>query len=79
MPSVTLNSICHPARLCLQIRPPVEHNFGCGPLPEGAVPAPVKVFQHRLLQHFMLSIFCKLPVQPVKSNADLRRQFMVSC
>lgn len=61
-----------------QVRPPVEHKFGCGPLPPSEERAHVKVFQHRLLQHFMLSVFCKLPVQPVTTNADLRRQFMVS-
>lgn len=61
----------------VQIRPPVEHVWGCGPLRPGEKPAEVKVFQHRLLQHFMLSIFCKLPVQPLRTNADLRRQFMV--
>ena len=38
----------------------------------------MQVYKHRLLQHFMLSIFCKLPVQPMRTVADLRRSFMVS-
>ena len=60
-----------------QVRPPVEHGFGCGALHPGAKPAKTEVFQHRLLQHFQLSIFCKLPVQPLQTIADLRRSFMV--
>lgn len=62
----------------LQVRPPVEHKFGCGPLQLGEKPASVKVFRHRLLQHFMLSIFCKLPVRNMSKIADLRHSFMVS-
>eukprot|EP00884_Botryococcus_braunii_P007566 jgi/Botrbrau1/16810/Bobra.150_2s0037.1 len=60
-----------------EVRPPVEHHYGCGPLQPGENPASVKVFQHRLLQHFMLSIFCKLPVRKLSTIADLRHSFMV--
>ena len=55
----------------------MEHVFGCGALHPGAKAAKTEVFQHRLLQHFQLSIFCKLPVQPLQTIADLRRSFMV--
>jgi hypothetical protein len=37
----------------------------------------VRVFRHRLLQHFMLSLFCKLPVQPMTRIRDMRAGFMV--
>ena len=62
---------------CSQVRPPVVHRFGCGPLREGEAPPGVRVFKHRLLQHFMLSLFCKLPVQPMTRIADMRAAFMV--
>lgn len=32
------------------VRPPVVHNLGYGPLPDGFTPAPVNVFRHPLLQ-----------------------------
>ncbi len=38
----------------------------------------MRVFKHRLLQHFMLSLFCKLPVQPMTRIKDMRTAFMVS-
>ena len=49
----------------------MEHVFGSGELPPDYEAPKVEVFQHRLLQHFMLSIFCKLPVQSIKTIADL--------
>lgn len=55
----------------VQIRPPVQHIFGCGPVPEGGTLG-VSVFRHRLLQHFMLTMFCKLPVQPMTRMRNLR-------
>ena len=54
------------------MRPPVEHIFGSGPVEPGTAPAPVSVFRHRLLQHFMLSVFCKLPVKRVTAMRDIR-------
>lgn len=62
--------------LHMQMRPPVQHKFGCGPLQPGEQAAPVSVFKHHLLQHFMLSLFCKLPVQPMDTMAGLRASFM---
>ena len=62
----------------MQVRPPVKHRFGCGPLQHGETPPTVRVFKHRLLQHFMLSLFCKLPVQPMTRIRDMRAAFMVS-
>ena len=61
----------------VQVRPPVQHRFGCGPLQHGETAPTVRVFKHRLLQHFMLSLFCKLPVQPMTRIRDMRAAFMV--
>ena len=58
---------------CAQVRPPVEHIFGGGPPAAGEAPAPVSVFRHRLLQHFMLSVFCKLPIKQMTCMRDIRR------
>jgi hypothetical protein len=66
-------SVFDSVRRCAQVRPPVEHIFGSGPVETGAAPAPVSVFRHRLLQHFMLSVFCKLPVKRVTAMRDIRR------
>jgi len=57
----------------LQIRPPVEHQWGCGPLVHAVPPAPVSVFRHRLLQLFQLSVFSKLPILPMTTMHDLRQ------
>ena len=59
------------------IRPPVEHQWGCEPVIQTGFQAPISVFRHRLLQLFQLSIFCKLPIQPMKTLDDLKRAFMV--
>ena len=64
------------ALLLAQVRPPVQHRFGCGPLQPGEQPPGVSVFRHHLLQHFMLSLFCKLPVQPMNTMAGMRAGFM---
>ena len=63
--------------LLAQVRPPVIHKFGCGPLAEGELPAPVKVFRHRLLHHFVLTLFCKLPAEPTVTQEGIRYMFMV--
>ena len=55
-----------------QVRPPVQHTFGVALESQQAGAAKVEVFRHRLLQHFMLSVFCKLPVQTITTLADLR-------
>lgn len=46
------------------------------PVP-GTTNAPVKIFRHRLLQQFMLSVFCKLPVQPVDTLEGVKHAFVV--
>lgn len=61
-----------PCPASLQHRPPVEHQWGCGPLTHGGRVAPVSIFRHRLLQLFQLSLFCKLPVRPMAAMDDLR-------
>ena len=37
----------------------------------------MKIFRHPLLQHFMLSVFCKLPIQPMTHMAHLRQLLML--
>uniref|UniRef100_A0A6U0W9G0 Mitochondrial processing peptidase n=1 Tax=Polytomella parva TaxID=51329 RepID=A0A6U0W9G0_9CHLO len=62
------------------VRPPVEHLFGYGSLaPATAVPSqvPISVFRHPLLQQFMLTLFCKLPIQPMTRMGDLRVLLML--
>lgn len=62
-----------------QLRPPVEHRFGRGPLTPDEQPAPISVFRHRLLHHFSLTLFCKLPVEPISTMEDTRYSLMVCC
>jgi hypothetical protein len=60
------------------VRPPVVHRHGCGPLQPSEPPVPpVSIFRHPLLQHFMLTVFCKLPVVSLSSMGDLKYSFMV--
>lgn len=59
------------------IRPPVVHNWGTGPLAPAEKPAPVSIFQHPLLQHFMLSVFCKVPITPMTTMGHLRQLLMI--
>jgi hypothetical protein len=60
------------------VRPPVIHRHGCGPLQPNEPPVPpVSIFRHPLLQHFMLTVFCKLPVVSLSSMGDLKYSFMV--
>ncbi|KAG1670958.1 hypothetical protein FOA52_011393 [Chlamydomonas sp. UWO 241] len=59
------------------VRPPVGHMVGWGPLRAGERPAEVKIFRHPLLHHYMLSIFCKLPISPMTTMEHLRQAFMV--
>ena len=60
-----------------EIRPPVVHKFGHGPLAENEGPASVNIFRHPLLHHFMLSLFCKLPLLPMTRLEHLRQSFMM--
>ncbi|GBG59232.1 hypothetical protein CBR_g32249 [Chara braunii] len=66
------------------IRPPVEHRWSVQwspymrsgyAAPRGSTSLP-HVFQHELLQHFSLSVFCKTPVRPVVTFGDLRNVLM---
>jgi hypothetical protein len=60
------------------VRPPVVHNMGVGPLDQAQdSPCKISIFRHSLLQYFMLSILCKVPVQPTRTLADMRHSFMV--
>ena len=61
----------------LQVRPPVDHHFGCGPLQPGERPPGISIFRHRLLHHFSLTLFCKLPVEPLITREDTRYNLMV--
>lgn len=45
--------------------------------PAGEQPAEVKIFRHPLLQHFMLSVFCKLPIQSMTRMAHLKQLLML--
>lgn len=69
--SETGSKVRHP------VRPPVVHRHGCGALQPGEPPVPVSIFRHPLLQHFMLTVFCKLPVVSLVSMDDLKYSFMV--
>ena len=60
-----------PLKMRHEVLPPVQHRFGVGPLAPGEQPT-LAVYRHRLLQQYMLSIFCKLPVRPVTQMRDLR-------
>jgi len=59
------------------VRPPVKHRYGVGPLQPGEKPAEVGIFRHSLLHHFMCSIFCKMPIQPMTKMGHLRQLFML--
>ncbi|CAG9466529.1 unnamed protein product [Pedinophyceae sp. YPF-701] len=64
------------------VRPPVEHVYGMSdwqgrPVQVIEGTAPVRVFRHPLLQHFQLSLFCKMPVREINSMEDLRYAFIV--
>ena len=37
----------------------------------------MSVFRHRLLHHFQLTIFCKLPAEPIVTQEDIRYSLMV--
>ena len=50
--------------------------YGYGPLAPGESPAEVKMFRHPLLHSFALSIFCKLPIQPMTKLQHLRDSFI---
>lgn len=59
------------------VRPPVVHKFGYGPMAADEKPAEVKIFRHPLLHHYMLSIFCKLPIMSMTQMQHLKTSFML--
>ncbi|KAH7434480.1 hypothetical protein KP509_06G019300 [Ceratopteris richardii] len=55
------------------VRPPVKHEWSS---PQSGKKMKPFIFQHELLQTFSLSLFCKKPVQKVRTYADLRDVLM---
>ncbi|CAI9113723.1 OLC1v1014379C2 [Oldenlandia corymbosa var. corymbosa] len=56
------------------VRPPVQHNWS---LPgSNDTLKPPQIFQHELLQNFSINMFCKIPVNKVKTFGDLRNVLM---
>ncbi|KAK3034043.1 hypothetical protein RJ639_032965 [Escallonia herrerae] len=56
------------------VRPPVEHNWSL-PGTSKDLKSP-QIFQHELLQNFLINMFCKIPVQKVRTYGDLRNVLM---
>ncbi|KAL7592415.1 hypothetical protein Lser_V15G32592 [Lactuca serriola] len=56
------------------IRPPVEHNWSLPERNEDLISP--QIFQHELLQNFSINMFCKIPVNKVKTYGDLRNVLM---
>ncbi|KAJ8774389.1 hypothetical protein K2173_011638 [Erythroxylum novogranatense] len=56
------------------IRPPVKHNWSF--TGSNADVKPPQIFQHELLQNFSVNIFCKIPVNKVRTYSDLRNVLM---
>ncbi|XP_057450192.1 stromal processing peptidase, chloroplastic isoform X2 [Lotus japonicus] len=56
------------------VRPPVKHNWY---LPGSSTNLkPPQIFQHELLQNFSINMFCKIPVNKVRTYRDLRNVLM---
>lgn len=56
------------------VRPPVKHNWS---LPgHNTDMKPPQIFQHELLQNFSIDMFCKVPVNKVRTFGDLRNVLM---
>ncbi|XP_061354437.1 stromal processing peptidase, chloroplastic isoform X2 [Gastrolobium bilobum] len=56
------------------IRPPVKHNWSHPGSSSNLKPP--QIFQHELLQNFSINMFCKIPVNKVKTYRDLRNVLM---
>ncbi|XBI11784.1 hypothetical protein VPH35_138768 [Triticum aestivum] len=56
------------------VRPPVEHKWSLPEVDQAAKP-PV-IFQHELIQSFSINMFCKIPVNQVRTYKDLRSVLM---
>ncbi|XP_031474223.1 stromal processing peptidase, chloroplastic isoform X2 [Nymphaea colorata] len=73
-PSPSLDQAKHERRARHVTRPPVEHNWS---LPGSCQSVqPPQIFQHELLQNFSINIFCKIPVNKVRTYGDLRNVLM---
>ncbi|XP_010270649.1 PREDICTED: stromal processing peptidase, chloroplastic isoform X2 [Nelumbo nucifera] len=55
-------------------RPPVKHIWSLPGSGEDAKPP--QIFQHELLQNFSINLFCKIPVNKVRTYGDLRNVLM---
>lgn len=56
------------------LRPPVQHKWS---LPgSSSVADPPQIFQHELLQNFSFNMFCKIPVNKVRTFGGLRNVLM---
>ena len=56
----------------------MAHQFGMGPIAEGQTgTAPITMFRHRLLHHFQVSLFSKLPLRPMTRLEDVRMHLVV--
>lgn len=56
------------------VRPPVKHNWSL-PGSNNDAKSP-QIFQHELLQNFSINLFCKIPVNKVRTYGDLRNVLM---
>lgn len=57
-----------------EVRPPVEHKWSLSGLGHNAKPP--EIFQHELIQNFSINMFCKIPVNQVRTYGDLRNVLM---
>ncbi|KAL5199647.1 hypothetical protein ABZP36_020850 [Zizania latifolia] len=56
------------------VRPPVEHKWSLPGVAQDAKPP--AIFQHELIQSFSINMFCKIPVNQVRTYTDLRSVLM---
>ncbi|KAL6996046.1 hypothetical protein U1Q18_006181 [Sarracenia purpurea var. burkii] len=56
------------------VRPPVKHSWSIPGNDEHVNPP--QIFQHELLQNFSINMFCKIPVNKVRTYGDLRNVLM---
>ncbi|KAJ8553506.1 hypothetical protein K7X08_024184 [Anisodus acutangulus] len=56
------------------MRPPVQHNWSLPGHSDGAKTP--QIFQHELLQNFSINMFCKIPVNKVRTYGKLRNVLM---
>ncbi|XP_038690429.1 stromal processing peptidase, chloroplastic-like [Tripterygium wilfordii] len=56
------------------VRPPVKHDWSLPGISTDVKPP--QIFQHELLQNFAINMFCKIPVNKVRTYGDLRNVLM---